>query len=407
MKIPFSKTSPKNIIRRLSLIAVSLFMAFVIPMQIVQKVSADQYDDRIAALQQDIDQYNAQATQLAEQAKTLQSEVSQLQSQAAAVQAQIELSQAKYDQLVIQITETEKKIKDNQDALGVTIANMYVEDNITPIEMLAGSKNISNYMDKQEYRSSVRDELSSTITSIKDLKTQLNNQKDTVKIVLDKQQSEKAGLVAIQTQQQNLLSQTQGQESAYQQLVADNKQKMADYANQQRDYYQSLLNNGGGDSGAYGDFVWQNLSPDNGAGGCVDGYPYCQPQDSVMDQWQLYNRECVSYVAWALQYRFNKHVMGFNGYGNAWQWAQQSFSDGKVGSAVEFSSAYRVSDPQPGDAVVLPASGNFAPVGHLMIVESFNGEWIHVSQYNMFGTGQYSTMDIKNSGIILMRFQDQ
>lgn len=60
--------------------------------------------------------------------------------------------------------------------------------------------------------------------------------------------------------------------------------------------------------------------------------------------------------------------------------------------------------PQPGDVVVLPASGAFAPVGHVMIVESVNGNDMFVSQYNFYGTGQYSTMWVKNSGVVLMRW---
>ena len=145
--------------------------------------------------------YNAQASVLNSQSKTLQSAVAALQSQAAAIQAQIDISQAKYDQLVAKIAETEKKIKDNQDALGTTIANMYVDDNITPLEILAGSKNLSDYMDKQEYRASVRDELTSSIAQIKTLKTELEAQKIEVARVLGDQQNSKKALVAKQQEQ--------------------------------------------------------------------------------------------------------------------------------------------------------------------------------------------------------------
>jgi hypothetical protein len=39
-----------------------------------------------------------------------------------------------------------------------------------------------------------------------------------------------------------------------------------------------------------------------------------------------------------------------------------------------------------------------------MIVESVSGSDVFVSQYNMYGTGQYSTMWIKTSGVIFLRF---
>jgi surface antigen len=368
------------------------------PFQLADRAFADQFDDQISELQRQADAFQAEATRLNNAAKTLQSAIAAIVAEKAQIQIQINISQSKYDQLVQEIDDTEKKIADNKDALGLTIANMYVEDNTTPVEILFGSKNISDYMDKQEYRNSVRDQLTSTISEIKTLKAQLDQQRLDVEKVLAQQKSQKDSLVAKEVQQQTLLDQTKGQEAAYQQLVSNNQQRMDDIAAQQRAYYQSLIKNGVDTSyGVYGDFSWRNLSPNNGAGGCSGGYPYCGPQDSMVDPWQLYNRECVSYAAWALENRFGKYVGGFNGQGNAEEW---------VYSAPRFSGAYRVYSPQPGDAVVLPAS-SFAPVGHLMIVESVGDDgWVHISQYNMYGTGQYSTMDIKTSGVVFLRFQD-
>jgi peptidoglycan hydrolase CwlO-like protein len=375
------------------LVVVSLLVVIAVPAQIAQKAFADQFDDQINALQQEINDDNAQAAKLDTQAQTLQAAVTQLQDQASAIQAQINLSQAKYDQLVQRIADTEKQIQDSQNALGVTIANMYVDDKITPIEMLASSKTISDYLDKEEYQASISNQLTSTISKIKDLKTQLEKQQASVQVVLNEQQAQKASLVAKQNQQQALLSQTQGQESAYEQLVATKNQQVAAVAAQQRAYYQSLVSSGSGvDSGVYGSFQYSNWSGNQGCGG---GYPYCGPMDSGIDQWGLYNRECVSYAAWAIYYRFDRYVGNFSGQGDAYQWPY---------SAPAYSGATRVYDPEPGDAVVLPQSGGFAPMGHLMVVESVSGNTIHVSQYNFYGTGEYSTMDIQNSGIILLRF---
>lgn len=395
MKLRSTKPASISIATKSVLIFVSLLMAVITPIQMVQMVHADQYDDQISTLQQNIDTYNAQAAQLAAQSKTLQAAIAELQNQSSVIQAQINISQVKYDQLVAKIADTEKQIKDNQDALGTVIANMYVDDRITPIEMLASSKNIGDYLDKQEYSASVRDQLSSTISTIKSLKSQLDKQKADVESVLEKQKAQKAGLVANQEQQQSLLDQTQGQEAAYQQLVSNSKQELANIAARQRAYYQSLLNSGGGNSGVVGSFQYANWS---GNQGCSGGYPYCGEQDSYIDPWALYNRECVSYVAWALSSRFGKYVGSFNGSGNAYEWPD---------SAPRYSGAYRVYNPQPGDAVVLPMMGDFSPIGHLMIVESVSSSWVHVSQYNFYGTGEYSTMDIKTSGVIFLRFQSK
>lgn len=396
MKIDTTKPTLKSWASKFMLATISIVVVSTIPMQITQKVFADQYDDRINTLQQQINTYNAQASQLHSQADNLQSAIAGLQAQEASIQAQIDVSQAKYDQLIGQIAKTEQKIKDNQDALGITLANMYVDDKVTPIEMLASSKNISEYLDKQEYSASIRDQLTSTINKIKNLKKQLSNQKDDVKAVLDKQKAQKTSLVATQSQQQNLLSQTQGQEAAYQTLVSQAKSQMAADTAARQAYYQSLIRGGSnGSSGTSGEFSFSNWS---GNQGCSGGYPYCGPQDSSVDPWGLYNRECVSYVAWALSARFGKYVGNFSGQGNADQWPY---------SAPNFSGAVRVYDPQPGDAVILPASPSFSPLGHAMVVESVSGGTMNVSQYNFYGTGEYSTMDIQNSGVVLLRFPNK
>lgn len=396
MKLHVNKVGWKALKPKLLPLIIGVVIVVAIPIKIAQVASADQYDDRISALQQQIDNYNAQASQLLTQANTLQSEIAVLQAQSASIQTQIDVGQAKYDQLMTQIAETEQTIKTNQDALGITIANMYVDDNISLIEILASSKNIGDFLDKQEYRSSVRDQLTSTIGKIRDLKAQLGNQKDEVKAVLDKQTAQKASLAATQNQQQDLLAKTQGEEAAYQVLITQAKNQMAADTAARQAFYQNLVKGGGnGSSGVSGAFRYSNWSGNKGCGG---GYPYCGPQDSSMDPWGLYNRECVSYVAWALSARFGKYVGNFNGQGNADQWTS---------SAPEFSGATRVYDPQPGDAVILPASPSFSPLGHAMIVESVSGGTIHVSQYNFYGTGQYSTMDIQNSGIVLLRFPNK
>lgn len=399
--------------KKIFLVFLALVIAICAPVQIINhSVYADHFDDQIMVLQQQADAYQAEASRLNNEAKTLQSTLAALAAEKSQIQTQLDISQQKYDQLTNQIADTEKQIADNKDALGITIANLYVDDNITPVEMLFGSKNISEYMDKQEYRNSVRDQLTATIAKVKDLKVQLETQKTEVETVLAQQKSQRDSLAAKESQQQNLLDQTKGNEAAYQQLVTASRQKMDDIAAQQRAYYESLVSRGiDVSSGVAGDFSYRNLSPSNGAGGCAGGYQYCQPKDSIVDPWQLYNRECVSYVAWALENKFGKYVEGFNGEGNAWEWAfaheKPNGSWNPVGSAISYSGAYQVYNPQPGDAVVLPASDSFAPVGHLMVVEYVTDDgWIHISQFNMYGTGQYSTMDIRNSGIVLLRFRN-
>jgi len=383
IKTIFSK---KNLIKS-GLIFVCLALVFTSVSIFNRPVAADQYDDKIRALQQDIAKYQAEQEKLNQQAVTLESTLAKLSSQRAAIQAQIDLSQAKYDKLVLDIKQTEKDIQDNRDALGITIANLYVDDDITPIEILASSSSISDYMDKQEYRNSVRDELTEKISSIKALKTKLETQKKEVAKVLSDQKSEKATLVAKQNEQQSLLDQTKGDEAKYQQLISDSEDQIAE-ARAIQAAIRARLNSTGGyvliDSSQLSEYPWNSsncpmwgyLSTGGSDGNGGDGHGYgC--------------RQCASYVAW----RFAKETGIYPSWGNAWQ-----FTNGAK------SLGYQEGGPQSGSIAVMdPATAGNVYYGHVAWVETdpyINGngqEVIQVSQYNYdfgWGYGMYSRMEL-------------
>ncbi len=391
MKLLSTTPVSKGLVTKSALVAAAVVVGISSSFGNFQRVSADQFDDQIAALRQQMSAYQSQANDLNAKATTLQAELDQITAQKNAILAQIDLSQKQYDQLQQQINDTKKKIADNKDALGQVIADMYVDDSITPLEMLASSNNIGDYVDKQTARESMQDTLSKTITEINTLKKKLEASQKQVETVLEQQKSQKAQLAAKEAEQQAIVDQTRGDEAAYQQLANSAQSQISSASAQQRAYYASLQAQSGGggvDSGVVGSFVYTNWSGNMGCGG--DGYPYCGGQDTYADPWGLYNRECVSYAAWRIE-QYGHTVNHFGGRGNAYEWPSSA-------------NASRTYDPKPGDAVVLPAMAGFAPVGHLMVVESVSGDWVHVSQYNFYGTGEYSTMDIKKSGVIFLRF---
>ncbi|USN96350.1 MAG: hypothetical protein H6797_04720 [Candidatus Nomurabacteria bacterium] len=380
--------------RRFLLASMALLIAVSVPLAYVQHALADEWDDQIASLQSKANEYQAQANQLRAKADTLQNKLYEIGAQINALQTKIEINQKKHEKLQADIAANQVKLSKTQNVLGDVLANLYVDDNISTVELLASSQNIGDFVDKQEYRSSVRDQLNSAIAQIKQLKARLDSDKQAVEKVLSQLKAQNNQLAAQEATQQQLVNETRGQEAAYQSLVSSAKDQIASAAAAQRAYYASLIAAGSGNSGVVGNFQYWGWSGNQGCGG-GGGYPYCGGQDTYADPWGLYNRECVSYVAWALSARFHKYVGNFNGQGNAGQWTY---------SAPAYSGAFQVGSPQPGDAVILPATYPFSPIGHAMIVESVSGDNVFVSQYNFYGTGEYSTMWIKNSGVIFLRF---
>lgn len=358
----------KKLYKKLLMFSLALVIAVYVPIQMFTKPAlADVYDDQINALKVEIESYNQQAALLAAKASTLQSAVAELQYQASIIQTQIEISQAKYDQLVAKIAETEKRISDNKDALGKTIADMYVEDQVTPIEMIASSKNISEYMDKQEFRSSMRNQLTSTIAEIKTLKTQLESQKVDAGRVLADQKSQHEALVAKQNEQQQLLADTQGQESAYQQLTNANNSRISQLRSQQAAELAARANSYGGS---------YTSSPGDGTRG---GYPSAwmnAPLDAYVDDWGMYTRECVSYAAFKVQQAYG-NMPYWGGRGNAHQW-----DDNAIAAGIKVSSV-----PAAGTVGVI----NDGYYGHVGWVESVNADGtINISHFNINWSGDYA-----------------
>jgi peptidoglycan DL-endopeptidase CwlO len=380
----------KNAAKKSLLITVAVLMAIAAPIQIGRVAQADQFDDRINAIQAEIDQYQAKAAVLQGQADSLQKEVSALTAQKDIIQGQINLKQAEHDKLVAQIKENEQKIVNNQDALGDTIANIYVDDKISPLEMLASSQSISDYVDKQEYRSTVRDSLTETIDQIRALKRKLEVQKKDVDRVLAEQQFARNALAEKESQRQGLLNQTRGQEAAYQQLSNSREQQKLQVQQAQQAAIEAAMRaaarqNGG--SGAInilpgdpnkGGYPWEagcyvdaNAWSHGGAGG--DG----------TDPLGYGCRQCVSYTAWKVGQRTGNFPRYW---GNANQWPGSARAAG-------YSTG---STPRVNSVGVISAGA----YGHVVWIEAVNGDGtVDISQYNYYnaggpGWGNYSKMRV-------------
>lgn len=342
-----------------------------------QPVYADQYDAKIRALQADMARYKKEADRLSAEATTLANAVAQIRNEKNALQAQIDVNQARHDKLVVEIKETEQKIKDNQDALGKIIAELYIGDDITPVEMLASSQNIGDFLDKQEYRNSVKDQLSSTIKTVKNLKEELSDKKDEVTKVLQRQKSARNSLAAKEAEQARLLSQTQNDEAKYQDMIKDSREQIAEAKRIQAEI-RARENATGGysivDGGLLADYPWNNsncpmwgyLSTGGANGNGGDGRGYgC--------------RQCASYVAWKIA----KETGRYYKWGNGGMFGYKAVAAG-------YTNLGR--SPQSGSIAVI--HGN---PGHVAWVEAVSGDGtkVLVSQYNYnygAGWGMYSEM---------------
>ena len=374
----------KNTTKKITIAAVAVLLAVTSTAQVAQVVRADDYDARIAAVQSQIEQYQAQAGKLAGQADSLQKEVDGLNAQKNIIQAQVDLKQAEYDKLVAEIAANEKKIENNQDALGTTIADLYVSSDVSPLEMLASSKSISDYVDKESYRNSVKDSLTRTINSIRQLKKQLETQKKDVERVLAEQKFARDELAAKEAQQAQLLSQTRGQEAAYRGLVAERESQKLELQKQQQVAIEAAARRAGGTINILpgdpnkGGYPWE-------AGCWVDANAWSHggADGNGSDPLGYGCRQCVSYTAYKVGAYTGKYPRYW---GNANQWP---------GSAR--ASGYATGSTPRANSVGVISAGAY---GHVVWVEAVNGDGtVDVSQYNYYnaggpGWGNYSKMRV-------------
>lgn len=348
---------------------------------------ADQYQTQINALQGQNDQAQSVLNGLTAQATSYQSAIDQLQAQINALQAALQINQTKQAELQQQIDADQQQITQKKGQLGATIKAMYIDGQTSTIEELATSKDLSAYVDKEEYRQSVQNQLNSVITEIGRLEAQLKDQKSQLDIVVNSEQQQNKQLGEAQAQQTQLLAYNQSQQAAYNQQISSNQQQIAVLRAEQIAANRKLVSGGSVIStGSCGGGYPADAISSGGHWGCNHAL------DNTIDNWGMYNRECVSYTAWMV-YKTYGYMPYWGGSGNANQWPADARAAGiSVGSTPKVGSV----------AIYMGGAGD--PFGHAMWVTGINGSNITVQQYNLYYDGNYYVTTIPASGLVYIYF---
>ncbi len=371
----------RKITTRLALVVSVILLGIVVPLSMLSSVAlADTYDDQIRALEAEIGGYQAEASRLASESQSLKAVLDGLTAQKNTIQAQVDLSQAKYDKIVADIKANEEKLLSSQDVLSSVIALMVSEGQTSPIEILASSTSVGDYMLRQERFGSVQSQLQSSIDEINRIKKELAQQKIDAERVLADQKTQRDALAAKEAEQASILAQTQGLEANFQAMASQRQGQVASLRAEQA----------AANARAASTYSVSNLV--SGGSGC-GGYPavWCHAaQDSLVDNWGMYNRECVSFTAWKVA-ASGRYMPYWGGRGNANEWPSSAAADG-----IPYGSTPRVG------SVAIMYVGWY---GHAMYVERINGDGtIHVSQFNWGVRGEYSEMDVNPSGLTFIYF---
>lgn len=341
--------------------------------------------DQINQLSQENDNKRQQTSVLNDEAASLQDKINSLQSRINALQIEINDNQTQITALEGEIAKAEAELAKQRDLLGQNIRAMYVEGDVSTLEMLASSQDLSEFVDKQQYRTSVQSKIRDTLKRVNDLKHQLAGQRETMQRRLDDDKRIQSDIAKQKSEQDQLLGLNQSQRDSLDSQIKGNSKRIEELKRQQALENIRLFGGGGGTIGG-GGYPW-------GYAAClhtgqVDGP--CYNYDWAVDG-SIWNpntggygyRNCTDYVAWRIRSQ-GRYVP--SGLGNAKNWDDNYPSS---------------STPHAGDAAV----SNAGTYGHVMYVESVNGDGtINISDYNRAGTGKYSTSTISASGLSFLSF---
>ncbi|HEX7963457.1 MAG TPA: CHAP domain-containing protein [Candidatus Saccharimonadales bacterium] len=364
----------------LPLLAVATLLA--VTLAVVPNARADQFDDQIAQLQQQNAGAKNSLSDLMNQASSYQDAINKLQAQINDLQSKINTNLAQQAALQQQIIDNQNKLDQQKAVLGSDIKAMYVDGQPTTLEMLASSGNLSDFVDKEQYRTNVQNKIQDTLKKINALQSELKKQKLAIDQLLQDLQNQRSQLDSAQAAQNALLSKNQSEQATFNQQIAANQSKIGDLRKQ-----QAILN------ARYNIGTFKD-SPDHG------GYPDAwnnAPQDSFIDPWGMYNRECVSFTAFKvhqayLQGKTDHDMPYWGGVGNANQWDEDARA---YGIPVD-------SNPEAGTVAI----SNAGFYGHAMWVEAVSPDksQIYVQQYNQQLTGQYSEGWRYTTGLVFLHF---
>ena len=210
--------------------ALSTAVAVIAVFGIASIASADKYDDQINALRQQNNSAQSQINGLTAEAGTYQDTINKLQSQINAVQSEIATNQAQQADLQAKIVANQATIDAKKVSLAATVKAMYIDGQMSTIEQLATSKNLSDYIDKQEYRSVVQTQLNTTIKEIAALQAALQKQKAQIDQLLKMQNEQQTQLAADRAKQNELLAYNQQQQAGFSATIKANTVKINEEA---------------------------------------------------------------------------------------------------------------------------------------------------------------------------------
>jgi peptidoglycan DL-endopeptidase CwlO len=325
-------------------------------------------------------------------ARNISEEIKQLEENIASTEAAIQKNRRESQITQARIETLSQEIEEQIVLLGINIRQMYLDDQMTTLEKLASSKNLSDFVDKEQYRLAIQANIKESTEKIEQLKNDQVKHKSKIDNLLEDQEEMRKLNEERKGEQTRLLSLNKQQRDQRAKDVEKNNTRIQELQRQQAienaRHFVSRSNGSGGSSG----------SNDGGGGfthvgGVGRNYPYTNVHfpNAIADPWGMFMRQCVSYTAWRVA-QSGRHMPHWGGIGHANQWPGNAR---RAGIPVD-------STPRVG-SVAVSMDG---PYGHTMYVEAIhrNGN-ITISDFNANWDGRYGEGVRTTAGLQFIHFR--
>lgn len=225
-----TKFVSRQALQRLIIIIVVMVVGLALysPVQHSDAATVSELQEKTAQLQAEIAANQEKAAAHHAYANSLEAKITEINTEIVIINQQIELLSVQIEGLELKILEMNTELSKQRVVLGQNIKAMYVEGEVSPMVMLASSKNLSEFLDKQQYRETVQTKITSTMDKIKTLKAELKSKQEEVEKLLQAQESQRDALAEKRHEQQQLLEVTRGEEARFQALISKQEKELAE-----------------------------------------------------------------------------------------------------------------------------------------------------------------------------------
>jgi len=201
----------------------------------------DQLRQQIEALKKEAEQYRGNIASEQTKAKSLQVEISILNNQISKIQAQINITSKNITKTGIEIEtiggsifDTQKDIDYKKDTVGRLLLSLYKQDQEGLTLILFKHANISDFFQQTQQTSTINASLVGLVNELKDQKdtlevnkNSLENKKQELEVFNQQQKQQNNSLTQTKMGKNQILTQTKGQEVAYQKMLAEIERKQS------------------------------------------------------------------------------------------------------------------------------------------------------------------------------------